>query len=157
GKYKTPADFSKDRVEVITRVAYLDDMVLSLLQRHLTLEAEDRLLSEGGPMGTFVLRAKLCLRLGMFSISFYSMLKALAEIRNICAHDKNNIEIFKMDKTKSFVNRAWSSLDKDFQFETQKEVKDRFFHIITVMTVELVDKLNKVEPAKIKQERYFQF
>lgn len=142
----------KDRVRVIVSVAEIDNLLLELLSTYLIATTEDRdtLLAEGGVIGTLVLRAKLCYRLGLISSQMYAHIKKLSEIRNDCAHSKEeSIEVFKMDKIISFVDHTWRLIDPRYKKGVKEDdIPDKFTTVCWMISIELELMLKDIKPIK---------
>jgi DNA-binding MltR family transcriptional regulator len=141
-------DKNQSRVDVLMGVGRVDSYLQQLLERRLTPSTADvdDLLGEGQLLGSFMLRAKLALRLGLISPDFYAVLKTLSKIRNVSAHSEERIDIFGNQATQDQISNIWARLDKDFKRSQDKTIEQRFLFLCDVLSAVLKVTARNVDP-----------
>jgi DNA-binding MltR family transcriptional regulator len=130
-----------NRTKVIVDIARIEEKLTEILRAVLvpcTDTVEDNLLGDGGPLGTVMLKAKLCVRLGLVSSDMYLTIKKLSKIRNKCAHEPDHFDIFNDQVTRSSVESIFDLLNKELSLEfNHSSVADKFNTICFMINVYL--------------------
>lgn len=135
-------EISESRVNVIVAVAQIEasltDSVTSSLTPSLD-EKEDDLLDDSRPLGSFMLKAKLALRLSLISPGLYKMLSTLSWIRNRCAHEQKHFDVFNDERIRDKINYAYGQLNPDFLATKQAvDTKKKFEAVCNLINAHFV-------------------
>jgi DNA-binding MltR family transcriptional regulator len=151
----TPSrDKNQARVDVLVGVGSVDVALQSLLTKYLTqsMDEQDDLLSEGKPLGSLMLRAKLALRLGLISPDLYAIIKSLSRIRNISAHSEQRFDPFEEQGIKQNIQNIWLRLDKEYTKRADTSTEMRFNEICSLVEAMIIFGSRTIKPASMRNQ-----
>ncbi|MDQ3093867.1 MAG: hypothetical protein M3Q70_01675 [bacterium] len=124
------ADISESRVDVIVTVAQIEANLTTALLSTLAPsmdEREDDLFDDSRPLGSFMLKAKLCVRLGIVSPTLFKALSVLSHIRNRCAHEhKKDFDIFSDGPSVDKISYVFGQINPQFKTKKKYSTKEMF-------------------------------
>jgi hypothetical protein len=139
------------RVDVIVSVGNIDFQLVKVITKKLNpaMNDADELLSEGAPVGSLMLRAKLAYRMGLISHELYGVIRCLSKIRNLSAHSNERFDIFSRDEVKSFVSNMASRIDPEFN--TGSSIEQKFNTVCDLVILELENLEASLTPIRIRE------